>query len=265
MLQLHNGPMVNQQNFAPVPPHLQLEDDLDPPNLQEWIDFLNNRGNPNELVWGYSIFHYILNAFSCGCFNDELEKFSILVDLLLRLGTDPNEKMPEIWIKNEILSNVSCLHIIYIFWKSNKWNAEKELLLENLFDRILQDPGIDVRQVFSQEYSDRKPDWDSTRSFDFDYHVSLRNLLEEANLLHYASLIGDTVTVDKLLSRDPDLIHSECSTVTGKNLLASSDRKKIDKISEGVIAFATSPLKDFSVFSVESKKGDRLAHCRKRG
>lgn len=95
-----------------------------------------------------------------------------------------------------------------------------DICLEQFFNRIIEDPRTNLRATFSEEYTDRAPDWDSKRgSLDLDFHDTLRNLLEDANLLHYASSIGDIITVNKLLDRDPDLIHSQCSTVAGKNLL----------------------------------------------
>ena len=197
------------------------------------MDYIRAGGNPNEELWGIPLIAVLFRALSCRCYDDELTLFFQLVDLLLKRGADPNvtvddvtityavcsEKNESFFKRGEVFSKATCFQILYFYLKLKKWDPEKEWILEQLFDRLLQDPKVDLRATFTEEHTQKAPDWDFGRDGGYDFEISQRNLYEDANLLHYATLIGDTVTIDKLLSRDPDLIHSQCYAVSGRNFL----------------------------------------------
>lgn len=253
--------MVSPVNVLP-PPHID-KDELDVPDLQAWIKYINKGGNPNQDIFGTPLILVLFKVLACTEYDDQLEKFSELIDLLLRKGVNPNVKCDSWEIHNNNFSNLAPLHILYLYWKLRDWSEQSDKVFEEVFNRMLNDPKVDIRTTFSEEFSDRTPDWDSMRSCDGDYHVSLRNLLEEATLFHYASSLGDTETVDKLIQRDPDLIHLTCFTVCGKNLLTyrsasqqeddenSIHKTELESNQKGIIAIASSRVKDPYVFNVE--------------
>lgn len=267
---------TSSSSSAPILPWLLPEfDDLDPPDLALWSDYLRSGGDPNQIeiqhAFGNSLIVMTFQGLECRCYNNQLREFSEFIDLLLTAGANPNEIADECRIiangEETILSNVTCLHILYLFWKLNRWSEEQDHYLEETFDRMINDPRVDLRAIFSEEYSSRDPDWDSARHGDDSrFHVSLRNLIEDATLLHYAAMLGDAQTIDKLLVRDPGLIHLPCFTVEGKNLLGVSKASHKPRMTEdpgkgilypavktralGIIAICGSGVKDPHVFSV---------------
>lgn len=97
-----------------LPPNLQEGDDLEPPDLQAWIDYLNEGGNPNAERFGIPMLSGIIIALGCDCYNEQSAKFFELFDLLLSQGADPNVVQERFQINNNILINVTPMHMIYL-------------------------------------------------------------------------------------------------------------------------------------------------------
>lgn len=206
------------------------------PDLAFWSSYLRNGGDPNrkevQEVFGDSLVQITFQGLYYKAYNDQLREFSEFVDLLLNSGADLNEVTDECVIDvnddEAIFSNVTCLHILYLFWKLGRWNHEQDDYLEKTFDRMINDPRMDLRATFSEEYNNCGPDWDfcgpERDAFDTNFadNISRRSLVEDATLLHYAAMSGDAQTIDKLLVRDPELIHLHCFTVSSKNLIEAS-------------------------------------------
>lgn len=206
--------------------------DRGPPNLTFWIEYLRQgRGLHGKEIrdkFGSSLMLATFQGLYFRFYDNQLREFSEFVDLLLASGADPNEVIDKcrITVNDEetIFSNVNSLHILYLTWKLGQWNNEQDHYLEETFDRMINDPRSDLRATFSEEYNVCGPDWDSSGP-DWEDHISdkiyYRNLVEDATLLHYAAMIGDIQNIDKLLTKDPELIHLHCFTVSGKNLVSN--------------------------------------------
>lgn len=250
---------LNYVFFAPtqqVVPELEVGE-FNEPILDSWIGYLKGGGDPHREVPPNG--PLILAAFEgliCHLFDDQLNLFLELMDLLLIKGADPNLKFTRITIHNDVFLEINFLVALYAFWKLGTWPEEKEQVLESLFDRLLADLRVDLRAAFSEEYSNREVPRDNFCEFD----NSTGDLLEQANILHYASLFNDTLSINKLLLRDPDLIRSFCHVVSGKNMLTSLyadpqaiTQRVLDKNSPGILAFVGSRRKESIVFNVERK------------
>ncbi|MBA3238685.1 MAG: hypothetical protein H0T62_10120 [Parachlamydiaceae bacterium] len=111
--------------------------------------------------------------------------------------------------------DVSCLQVLYLNWKLNKWDEENDTILEKFFEKLISNPTVNVRDTFRKHFRNQFPDWESGidpyESYRLINNKPLNHLLEGANLLHYACLIKDKLTIQKLLLRDTDLIHTQCS------------------------------------------------------
>lgn len=218
-----------------------------PTDLRLWITYLENGGNPNVLVYGIPLILHLLHDLTF--YDDQLPLFSKLIQLLLKRGVDPNQKLDTLSFYEEdntlpfdTFKDVSCLHILYLNWKLNEWDEEGDTILEGLFEKLIDNPTVNVRDTFTEHYRNRFPDWESEMDpYGMDPFESCRlirnkplnHLLEGANLLHYACLIRDKLTIRKLLLRDPDLIHTQCTSYTGKNLISfENDGFKISKKNE---------------------------------
>lgn len=211
-----------------------------PNDLNIWITYLKNGGNPNVLVFGVPLILHLLHDLTF--YDDQLSLFSKLIELLLDRGVDPNQKLESLsfYEENSLLpfdtfNDVSCLHIFYLNWKLNEWKEEEDTILEELFEKLIENPTVNIRDTFTEHYRNRFSDWESEMDpYKFNCRLvknkPLNHLLEGTNLLHYACLIRDKLTIRKLLLRDPDLIHTQCTSYIGKNLITfENDDYKISQ------------------------------------
>lgn len=132
---------------------------------------------------------------------------------------NPNLTFPSIWINESIYHNVTCFHVVYLYWKhpAMQWDPEMDRCFEDLIDQMLNDKRLDLRATFTEDslggyehFVDRSKNT-SCDSEGFS--------LERATIAHYAAAIGDYSMVDKVLQRAPELIHMTCGIVQGKALL----------------------------------------------
>lgn len=252
---------LNPVNTQPTP---QIEvGEYGEPIVESWIAFLKQGGDVNTRVLGETLIIASFQALGWGYFNDDLEQFSILADLLLSKGGDPNSKLQRISINDDVFLDVNCVQILYIFWKSKKWNEAKEQIFENLFDRIIEDPRVDLKATFSEEYR-AEGSYFSAVEFDHLYTFeSSENLLEQANIFHFASMLGDIPTAIKLLNRDPQLLHSTCHLVRGKSMLNKPElimlTRPIRANEHGLMALARCQ-KEEHIFQIERILGISAIH-----
>ncbi|MBA3238104.1 MAG: DNA/RNA non-specific endonuclease [Parachlamydiaceae bacterium] len=221
-------------NFHHIPWELNCSEinDATPIDLRIWITYVESGGNPNVRIFGIPLILNLLHDLTF--YDDQLPFFSKLIQLLLAKGVDPNQKLDSLSFFEEdnllpfdTFNDVSCLHVLYLNWKLNEWDEKNDTILEELFEKLIVNPTVNIRDTFTEHYRTRFSDWESEmepygplESYRLNKHKPLNHLLEGANLLHYACLIRDKLTIQKLILRDSDLIHTQCSSYIGKNLIS---------------------------------------------
>lgn len=177
-----------------------------------WSDYLKEKGTQPNRLSSCRLFPALFQALRWRLFDENFSLFSELVDLFFEKGAHPNEPIGEINIGVTYFSHASCIHVMYAFWKLHQWNDTQEKILKLTFQRMLDHPLVNISETFSESISD-KADLPGDANL---YPYRTLFLLQNANLLHFASALGDFETLNKILIKNKSLIHSECSLVNGR-------------------------------------------------
>lgn len=151
-------------------------------------------------------------------------QFIQLVTQLINQGIDPNLRFQEASLGDDVFQDVTFFHLVYLYWKNpgKAWDHQTNEAFQKAIDRMLDDKRTDLRAIFTE---DSRCDTEHFFNHDSPQNWHRRNdedgyLMERMTILHYATLIEDSIMVDKVLQRAPELLDRPCCMVKGKNLLS---------------------------------------------
>lgn len=157
------------------------------------------------------------------------------IEHFLQNGGNPNIVFPELNIGENDYLYPSLLHVVYLYWKGPNVNldAGAEMRLGHMMDKILNDPRTDFNAKFSEQ-----------SLCDCEHFIDLINyrtlqatdgyLIEGMTIAHYALVLGDLETLNKVLDKAPHLVDTTCSIMRGKGLFSKEEYvQPIPELSNG--------------------------------
>jgi len=170
--------------------------------------------------------------------DDTGKHFLELANKFLDKGGNPNTTFQSIEVGSNTYRNPTFFHLVYLQWKDQATKIDEitDKDFEEIMDRMLDDPRVDLEAKFSEESLCDSEHFFKRNSYTYSGQNEEEGYsIENMNIAHYTMVKEDIPTLHKILERAPHLLNSTCCMTKGKGLLQAevmyvvpieSDKKK---------------------------------------